>query len=235
MPTSIAARTRWHRSASRAAIASRPCSPTRSSSSPRYWACAEARRGRGAVVAAPDRDRTRVAHRRRVAVRRHRHEPISARCWTRCADARQRRSRAGVGAASTHCRPTSMPATSALAPLIADASEADPGIAVEPGDLWTLMYTSGTTGTPKGIQHTHFIRAMYAAQGELLAHGAGVGRAALGLDRVQRRDDDDDAGVHARAHVRRSSALSMPRPSSRPSSASASRTRCSCRRRSSRS
>src|SRR6185436_14411385 len=52
----------------------------------------------------------------------------------------------------------------ALEPLIADASEGDPGIAVEPGDLWTLMYTSGTTGTPKGIQHTHFIRAMYAAR-----------------------------------------------------------------------
>ena len=52
----------------------------------------------------------------------------------------------------------------ALEPLIADASEDDPGIAVEPGDLWTLMYTSGTTGTPKGIQHTHFIRAMYAAR-----------------------------------------------------------------------
>jgi acyl-CoA synthetase (AMP-forming)/AMP-acid ligase II len=26
------------------------------------------------------------------------------------------------------------------------------------------MYTSGTTGMPKGIQHTHFIRAMYAAR-----------------------------------------------------------------------
>ncbi len=52
----------------------------------------------------------------------------------------------------------------AFGTLIADASEADPGVAVEPGDLWTLMYTSGTTGMPKGIQHTHFIRAMYAAR-----------------------------------------------------------------------
>ncbi len=52
----------------------------------------------------------------------------------------------------------------ALGPLLAGASEADPGVAVEPGDLWTLMYTSGTTGMPKGIQHTHFIRAMYAAR-----------------------------------------------------------------------
>jgi len=48
--------------------------------------------------------------------------------------------------------------------LIADASDAEPGVRVEPGDLWTLMYTSGTTGAPKGIQHTHFIRAMYAAR-----------------------------------------------------------------------
>ena len=52
----------------------------------------------------------------------------------------------------------------ALGSLIADASDADPGVRVEAGDLWTLMYTSGTTGAPKGIQHTHFIRAMYAAR-----------------------------------------------------------------------
>jgi len=50
----------------------------------------------------------------------------------------------------------------AFGSLLAAASDADPGARVEAGDLWTLMYTSGTTGLPKGIQHTHFIRAMYA-------------------------------------------------------------------------
>lgn len=29
-------------------------------------------------------------------------------------------------------------------------------------DLFNVMFTSGTTGQPKGIMHTHFIRAMYA-------------------------------------------------------------------------
>ena len=46
--------------------------------------------------------------------------------------------------------------------LHAEASDVAPVANVDPGDLLTLMYTSGTTGLPKGIQHTHFIRAMYA-------------------------------------------------------------------------
>lgn len=31
-----------------------------------------------------------------------------------------------------------------------------------PDELYNIMYTSGTTGEPKGIMHSHFVRAMYA-------------------------------------------------------------------------
>jgi len=51
----------------------------------------------------------------------------------------------------------------AFGTIVTDASDAEPCVRVEAGDIWTLMYTSGTTGLPKGIPHTHFIRAMYAA------------------------------------------------------------------------
>ncbi|HMR30570.1 MAG TPA: AMP-binding protein [Geminicoccaceae bacterium] len=39
--------------------------------------------------------------------------------------------------------------------LIARASDREPGQHVVPADPWTLMYTSGTTGRPKGVLRSH--------------------------------------------------------------------------------
>jgi acyl-CoA synthetase (AMP-forming)/AMP-acid ligase II len=40
-------------------------------------------------------------------------------------------------------------------------TEAPPTVEIADDDMYNIVYSSGTTGAPKGIVHTHYIRAMY--------------------------------------------------------------------------
>ena len=53
------------------------------------------------------------------------------------------------------------PCWTSVTALATAASASAPPVTITPDDSITVLYTSGTTGTPKGIEHTHLSRLMY--------------------------------------------------------------------------
>ncbi len=74
--------------------------------------------------------------------------------------------------------PTCPPGYRAYEDLLAAARDSEPDVEVRPADPWTLMYTSGTTGKPKGAIRSHRAGAHLSLITEV-EMGFGRGDAAL--------------------------------------------------------
>ena len=161
----------------------------------------EARRRRRAAVAAADRDRPRLAARRRAA---------RASCWPSSDQLRD----AGRGATR------GVPSTPAW--VLIDAAADDEAAGYRAYGLAARRRQRRGAGCARrggrpadadvhvghdGLAERHPAHALHPRDvrdddGERVADGAGIGRAALGRDRLQRRDGDDVPGVHAGRDVR---------------------------------
>lgn len=62
--------------------------------------------------------------------------------------------------------------------LIDAQSASPPDVVIEPSDSMTVMYSSGSTGIPKGIEHTHGARMIYPLG---FAIGLGINRSSVAI------------------------------------------------------